>query len=45
MELLPLLLFYSHRTDQPALAGSLSYELEDIVRAKFYCPHALADGS
>jgi len=26
------------------LAGTSSYELEDSVGAKFYCPHALADG-
>ena len=26
------------------LAGTLSYELEDFVDAKFYSPHAFADG-
>ena len=26
------------------LAGTSSLELEDFVGAKFYCPHALADG-
>jgi len=40
-----LLLFYGHYTGQPALAGTLSYELEDFVRAQFYCPHALAGGN
>ena len=38
-------LFYSHYTGQPALAGTFSLELEDFVSAKFYCPHALADGN
>jgi len=33
-----------HYTGQPALAGTSSSELEDSVGAKFYCPHALADG-
>jgi len=32
-------------TGQPALAGTPTYELKDFVRAKFYCPHALADGN
>jgi len=32
-------LFYGQYTGQPAL------ELDDSVRAKFYCPHALADGN
>jgi len=27
--------FYSHYTDQPALAGTSSYSVEDFVRAKF----------
>jgi len=27
------------------LAGTTSSELEDFVGAKFYCPHALADGN
>jgi len=27
------------------LAGTSSLELEDFVGAKFYCPHALADGN
>ena len=34
--------FYRHYRGQPALAGTSSYELEDFVGAKFYCPHALA---
>jgi len=38
-------LYYGHYTCQPALANSSSYELEDFVGAKFYCPHALADGN
>jgi len=37
--------FYGYCTGQPALAGTSSYELEDFVGAKFYCPHALADGN
>jgi len=40
-----LLTFYDHYPGQPALTGVLSQELEDFVGAKFYCPHALADGS
>jgi len=32
-------------TGQAALAGTSSEELEDSVGAKFYCPHALADGN
>jgi len=36
--------FYSHYTGQPAFAGTSILELEDFVGAKFYCPHALADG-
>ena len=28
-----------------ALAGTSSEELEDFAGAKFYCPHALADGN
>jgi len=27
------------------LAGTSGQELEDFVGAKFYCPHALADGN
>jgi len=30
---------------RPALAGTSSKELEDFVGAKFYCPHAIADGN
>jgi len=38
--------FYGHYVGgQPALAGTSSLELEDFVGAKFYCPHALADGN
>jgi len=37
--------FYGHYTGQPALAGTYSQELEDFIGAKFYCPHALADGN
>jgi len=37
--------FYSHYTSQPVLAGTSGYELEDFVGAKFYCPHAIADGN
>jgi len=37
--------FYGHHTGQPALAGTSSYEVDDFVGAKFYCPHALADGN
>ena len=36
---------YGRYTRQPATAGTSSYELEDFVGAKFYCPHALADGN
>jgi len=36
--------FYSHYTGQPVLAGTSRLELEDSVGAKFYCPHALAEG-
>ena len=43
--LLLLLPFYGHYTGQSALAGTHGHELEDFVRAKFYCPHALADGN
>jgi len=35
--------FYGHYTGQPALTRTSSYELEDFVGAKSYCPHALAD--
>ena len=38
-------LFYGHYTGQPALAGTLSSELEEFVEAWFYCPRALADGN
>ena len=37
--------FYDHYTGQPASAGTSSYELEDFVGAKFFCPHALADSN
>ena len=37
--------FYGHYTGQPALAGTSSWELEAFVGAKFYCPHAFADGN
>jgi len=37
--------FYGHYAGQSALAGISSKELEDFVHAKFYCPHALADGN
>jgi len=43
--LLLLLPFYGQYTGQPVLAGSPSYELEDFLGAKVYCPHALADGN
>jgi len=36
---------YGHCTGQPTLDGTCSQELEDFVGAKFYCLHALADGS
>jgi len=36
---------YGHCTGQPTLDGTSSQELEDFVGAKFYCLHALADGS
>jgi len=36
---------YGHYTSQPALTDTSSGELEDFVGAKFYCPHALADGN
>jgi len=32
-------------TEQPALPGNPSQKVEDYVAAKFYCPHALADGN
>jgi len=38
-------MFYSHDTGDPASDGTSSSELEDLVGAKFYCPHALADGN
>jgi len=38
-------MFYSHDTGDPASDGTSSSELEDFVGAKFYCPHALADGN
>ena len=37
--------FYGHYIGQPALASISRSELEDFVSAKFYCPHALADGN
>jgi len=37
--------FYSHYTGQPAFAGPPFKNEEDFVGAKFYCPHALADGN
>jgi len=37
--------FYGHYTGQPASAGTSSKELGDIVGAKFYCLHALADSN
>jgi len=38
--------FYGHYTGQSALAGTSSEELEeDFVGAKFYSPHAVADGN
>jgi len=36
---------HSHYTGQPALSGTSRLELEDFAGAKFYCPHALADGN
>ena len=30
--------------EQPVLAYTRSQELDNYVGAKFYCPHALADG-
>jgi len=44
IESAPLLEDEDH-TGQPALAGTSSQELKDSVGAKFYCPHALADGN
>ena len=38
-------LFYGHYVDQRALAGTYSKGLEDLVGAKFYCPHAVSDGN
>jgi len=35
--------FYGHYIGQPALAGTSGED--DFVGAKFYCPHALADGN
>ena len=35
--------FYGHFMGQPALVDTSSYELEDYVGAKFYCPHVLAE--
>jgi len=32
-------------TDQPALASTSSYELDDFAGIKFYRRHALADGN
>jgi len=36
---------YVSCTGRIALASTPNYELEDFVRANFYHPHALADGS
>jgi len=36
--------FYGHYTGQPALAD-IPVKNGGFVGAKFYCPHALADGS
>jgi len=37
--------FYGHYTGQLVLDGTSSSELEDFFGAKFYCPHARADGN
>jgi len=37
--------FYGHYTGQPVLSSTSSQELENFDGAKFYCPHALADGN
>jgi len=37
--------FYGHYAGIPALASTSSSELEDFFGAKFYCPHALAEGN
>ena len=37
--------FYGYYKGQPALASTSSEALGDFVGAKFYCPHALADGN
>jgi len=37
--------FYGHYTDQLALACFRLKNWGDFVGAKFYCPHALADGN
>ena len=42
--ILLLVTLYCHHTGQPALASTHSWELDDFAGAKFYCPHALADG-
>jgi len=34
-----------HCTGQPVLEGTNSYELEDVVGAKFYYPHAITDSN
>ena len=39
MGIIKKLQFYSHYAGQPVLAGTSSYELENFVGAKFYCPH------
>jgi len=38
-------LFSDHHTGQPVLAGTTSWELENFLRAKFYCSHALANSN
>ena len=38
-------LFHSHYTRQLVLAGTPNSESENSVGAKFFCPHALADGN
>jgi len=38
-------LFYNHHTGQPVLDGTVHYELESFVAAKFYYPYAHADSN
>jgi len=40
-----LVFFFGQYTGQAVLTGTLSWELELFVGAKFYCLHALTDGS